>query len=312
MMKKFTLWLICIFLLFPVSVSAQQKCIISELRFVLDDSDNQNQKGLTVHFDMSVNGMKDKNGKVYVYICDKDGTFINSTVDNSYTGNNHIAKVKTYSPSYDSSRYNDFTVFVPYSAIGNSIADNIEHFEYKVNVVVVNENNVTLASQLSSSKFRLNSFTSTCLLCGGSGKEYCMPQTVVTAGDRFLYVTCRDCNGTGRRVCRSCNGRGIIGQTFFASYVNDSKSSQDGYVVVPIIQNVGTDNYVSSSTTTPNISRKTCPACGGTGKGMEEIIWAPQYTSSEEYCRICNSIRPIHTHHQPMCRACYGKGYIEF
>lgn len=73
------------------------------------------------------------------------------------------------------------------------------------------------------------------------------------------------------------------------------------------------NNSTRNSNTNPAIgtNRRTCLACGGTGKGTPEIIWAPQYTGSERYCSECGQVRPIHTHHHPICKACLGKGYIE-
>ena len=59
--------------------------------------------------------------------------------------------------------------------------------------------------------------------------------------------------------------------------------------------------------------RRVCPGCNGTGRGMEQIIYAPQYTSDNQvYCEICKAIRPQHSHYQPVCKTCYGKGYVEY
>lgn len=87
-------------------------------------------------------------------------------------------------------------------------------------------------------------------------------------------------------------------------------------------ENVQTDIYVQSpqqvfidnTETFKSIYKKTCPACNGSGKSIDQIIYTPNYTgrSNDIYCKICNKVMPDHTHHQPMCRACYGKGYIEY
>ncbi len=60
-------------------------------------------------------------------------------------------------------------------------------------------------------------------------------------------------------------------------------------------------------------TRRVCPGCNGTGKGMDQITYSPNYTGEDnsEWCSICGKVAPAHTHRQPMCRVCYGKGYVE-
>lgn len=67
----------------------------------------------------------------------------------------------------------------------------------------------------------------------------------------------------------------------------------------------------SSSATTS--TRRTCPACHGTGKGTDRIVYQPDYTGKQAYtyCSKCGKSGPPHTHNEPMCRTCYGRGYIE-
>ena len=73
-------------------------------------------------------------------------------------------------------------------------------------------------------------------------------------------------------------------------------------------------NNTQSTNPSLNKKRKVCPACNGKGKGMDQITYTPNYTgqSNDIYCNICKRIMPDHTHHQPICRTCYGKGYIEY
>ena len=60
-------------------------------------------------------------------------------------------------------------------------------------------------------------------------------------------------------------------------------------------------------------SRRTCPGCNGTGKGADQITYAPEFTgnSPSVYCSICGRTTSRHSHHQPTCRTCYGRGYVE-
>lgn len=59
-------------------------------------------------------------------------------------------------------------------------------------------------------------------------------------------------------------------------------------------------------------NRRTCPGCNGTGKGPDQITYSPDYTGNNNvYCSACGRTMSRHSHHQPMCRTCYGKGYLE-
>lgn len=299
----------------PLMVAAQQTCTINDLQFTLDDVNNQNQ-GLTVHLSMSVNGMLNKRGKVFVFICDEDGNYINSTVPNFCTTDNSLCKVTSYTPSYQSSKYDDFTTFIPYYVISKSLSNSKKRKVLKIKVIVADENNNAIASKFCTTNFYYNDWTNGCLICQGKGKASCrfcggFRQRPINNGYGIYYVMCQACNGTGQEVCTMCGGRGNTGTTYYTSYVNPNRQQQGNSVIVPVVPYSG-DVIGSSPSTAPIVSRKICPACNGTGKGHEEIMWAPQYTSAEEYCSTCGRITSIHTHHQPMCRACFGKGFIEY
>lgn len=70
------------------------------------------------------------------------------------------------------------------------------------------------------------------------------------------------------------------------------------------------DLSFSSSTST---GRKKCTACNGTGKSADRITYSTNYTGHDNsrYCSTCGRVMDAHTHHQPMCRTCNGKGYLE-
>ncbi|PXV62785.1 hypothetical protein CLV62_1171 [Dysgonomonas alginatilytica] len=62
-----------------------------------------------------------------------------------------------------------------------------------------------------------------------------------------------------------------------------------------------------------NSTRKQCPGCNGTKKGMDQITYSPNYTggNNNRYCSQCGSTSASHTHNTPICKVCYGKGYVE-
>ncbi|WP_300702185.1 hypothetical protein [Bacteroides sp.] len=73
-------------------------------------------------------------------------------------------------------------------------------------------------------------------------------------------------------------------------------------------------NGAGEKTSTSRKQRKTCPYCNGSGKGSDQITYTPNYTGNDnsQYCKICGKVMNAHTHRQPMCRTCFGKGYIEY
>lgn len=61
-------------------------------------------------------------------------------------------------------------------------------------------------------------------------------------------------------------------------------------------------------------TRRQCTACNGTGKGWSEIVYAPNYTGSDNsrYCAECGCVSSAHTHIHHRCTVCSGKGYLEY
>ena len=301
-------WLLLLSLLFiPMVAMPQQTCTINDLRFTLDDYDGQNQKGLTIHFSMSVKGMLNKTGKVFAFICDQDGNYIHSTVANYHTSEQYLVKVTSYTPRYENSTYKDYTTFIPYDVISKSLSNSTTRREFRIKVIVANEKNEALVNKLSSSKFSYSDWTSTCLLCNGTGKISCsfcggLRQTPINIGYGIYYVMCQACNGTGQSVCTMCGGRGNTGVTYYASYVNENKQQQGNAVVVmPMTSNPYTNTSSASSASSAS-SKHICSDCHGTGlcswcsgKGWED------FSGTVQTCWRCNGYKYCHT--------CGGKGY---
>lgn len=66
------------------------------------------------------------------------------------------------------------------------------------------------------------------------------------------------------------------------------------------------------SNTSQTTARQQCGYCRGTGKGVEEIVYATQYVANDDvYCSICGKVMSRHTHIQKSCPICHGKGYTE-
>lgn len=92
------------------------------------------------------------------------------------------------------------------------------------------------------------------------------------------------------------------------SNVNQSNQCQINFMP-PATTFETSDNPINNGNT-----RRTCPSCNGTGKGLERIEYYPDYTGSGRYewCPKCNRSMSPHTHIQQMCMTCYGKGFLEY
>lgn len=68
----------------------------------------------------------------------------------------------------------------------------------------------------------------------------------------------------------------------------------------------------SNSSTTNR--HRVCPSCNGSGKGVDQIYYRPDYVGNQadEYCPKCGKWGSPHSHRTPMCGTCYGKGYLDF
>lgn len=76
-------------------------------------------KGMKIHIDLTVNGMKGRTVKYCVFFYKEDNT---TKLVNAYYG--HISASDRAVPSYDGSNWSDWWIFVPYNAIFSAINSN--------------------------------------------------------------------------------------------------------------------------------------------------------------------------------------------
>lgn len=140
--------------------------------------------------------------------------------------------------------------------------------------------------------------TAKCRLCGGSGWTY----------NIYGPIYCPGCWGLGS--CTSCNGLGFLTFTSSSFSAPNPTPNATGGSFNSMPPQSPSSSYPSDNHSS---SRRTCPGCGGTGKGMERIEYAPNYTGKDnaEYCAKCGRVMSRHSHIQQTCRVCYGKGYVE-
>lgn len=89
---------------------------------------------------------------------------------------------------------------------------------------------------------------------------------------------------------------------------HDSRNNKNNNAPIsPIYTSPTTTDYGSGN------RKRVCPGCNGTGKGSDEITYAPDYTGRQldVYCSVCGRVMSPHSHRTPMCMVCYGRGTVE-
>ena len=75
------------------------------------------KKGMMIHVKFDVKNALGKNGKVIAYFNFQDGKALDDFNGKYCTTEGHVCASKKFSPKYNSSSYNDFKIFMPYSEL---------------------------------------------------------------------------------------------------------------------------------------------------------------------------------------------------
>lgn len=105
------------------------------------------------------------------------------------------------------------------------------------------------------------------------------------------------------------NREGHYSKSYRATFLNRlSSNNSSAYSTTPSI-----GGSYSSGSSAGTASSRTCPSCHGTGKGTDNVTYAPNYTGNQTsvYCSICGRTTSPHTHHTPNCPVCYGRGTVD-
>jgi hypothetical protein len=79
------------------------------------DVTSNGQRGLRIHTKFTVTGMKGISGSLRVRFQKADGTYLRSSDGNYEDADGEVAATDSIKPGYDTTVYNDFDVFIPYS-----------------------------------------------------------------------------------------------------------------------------------------------------------------------------------------------------
>jgi hypothetical protein len=136
----------------------------------------------------------------------------------------------------------------------------------------------------------------------------------VVKADEFYLLGARD----GAVICKISIERikksGHWSVSYRNQYIKDiknsiSNSNNQNSVGIYNGSVSGTINTQSNSSN----NRRLCPGCNGSGKGSEQIIYSPNYTGLDNsvYCSTCGRMMSAHSHYQPACGVCHGRGFVE-
>jgi hypothetical protein len=110
------------------------------------------QKGMLIHVKFLVDGMKDLKGRVIAYFSDQGGKVLTST-DSKDLSTDGLFKYQAsdgqlivwdyFTPIYDDAQFNDFQLFLPYSAI--ELSTGTYHLQFRAQIVDVRNSSQPLA-----------------------------------------------------------------------------------------------------------------------------------------------------------------------
>lgn len=277
---------------------------------------------ITIHIDCDIENRQGKQTHIDVFFDDPNGNTYTLPKNSGYSkycnsdGNVLLHKIVT--PRYNSSNFSDIKLSLPSYIL--SMAKNKGKYHdtkpqsYSVWVGIWDPDSRSYISYGKNHGFYVCRQRTVCPMgfrcgiCFGTGK----------VGGSIYGVVCDACHGTG--ICPMCEGSGFVYHTYTAANKNQLEQIIYGatYSGTPAAGTAPNSYY--STTTTPSTysnssssnSRRVCPGCNGTGKGMREIIHGTDYTGGKVtyHCSECSLTTP-HSHRTPICRVCYGKGYVE-
>lgn len=311
-------------LCFSGSLHAQTKTATIN-KIWIDHTGTNGNGEITIHIDCNIKNRQGKRTDIYVFFDHNGDAYTlpkNSRYYSKYCNSkSHVHLRKIVTPQYNSSNFSDIKLSLPSYIL--SMAKNkgkyhdTEPRSYSVWVGIWDPDTRSYISYGKNHGFYACRKITVCPLgfgcgiCFGTGK----------VGGNIYGGVCDTCHGTGK--CPLCEGTGLTYYTYTAADKKQLEQiiySAAAYSGAPATST--TSNSYLSTTTTPSTStysnsssgnsRRVCPGCNGTGKGRRETIYSPDYTGGRVtyHCSECNLTTP-HTHRTPICRVCYGKGYVE-
>lgn len=185
---------------------------------------NGGGEGITFHFDFAVSGMQYKTGKVIIYFYDNEDRPMKGQ-DGYSTTNGNLCVSKEYRATYESTKFTDFQINMPYKKFG-IWSTNKEHRIIKCYIVIWDDKSQKqLASQWIAIAYSQDSWTQ-CTACSGTKKCiacYGQGGTGYVTSSYNPYRVCMVCNGTG--ACGGCDGKGgFLAASFYETEIKFSQT----------------------------------------------------------------------------------------
>lgn len=304
-------------MLTAVTASAQKSATFEKI-WLEHNVMYKGQKCLAIHVAVTANGMKDRKLTCTAYVDSPKGTAHKDTNGSYKSKDGQVAVSSTGKCPYYSTHWDSFVIYLPNDEIHPKSGKN----DYYVHVEAWDG-----SIHLGTSDY--TSFSMTGSGSGGNGN--------VANGD-YKEVTCSTCQGTGIQKCYLCAGSGLI-MTGYSNYLCTACSGHGWKKCLPcsgkgtirvstkpatpvysgggysggssgIYSGGSSSSYSGGSSSS---SSRTCPGCGGTGKGPDQIKYGPNYTGETkyEYCSKCGRNMDSHHYHvQGTCTVCHGRGTV--
>lgn len=256
---------------------------------------SNNQYGMAIDISFNIDGAKGENCDVILMFYNKvNGAKLMKYSSGYSTSSNNLCASRKFIPSYDNSTFNNFEIFIPYSAF--ELPNNPYELEFKVYIRKIS-NNKTLA--VSSKKpFTLIKLDYNCYGCGGDGIcSACYGNGGYSTYGYRNWNVCYRCHG--RKYCTTCGGNKTLSQSKSLDYSYISSSTTPSY----------NSGYNAGNNIDIKTTRTQCRVCNGTGK-KKVYISNSIHNDTKYYCSECGETDLVKHIHQS-CSACYGNGYIE-
>lgn len=128
-----------------------EKASIKEIWVDHGAYDEYNQKGMRIHVKFETEDLKGVEGQVIAYFFYDDETKIKDTNNRYCTPDGQVSVGKPFTPSYDSSTYNDFMLFMPYSELHLNSS-----YSCYFSIIIWTNNGKAVGSSESNTYFEFN------------------------------------------------------------------------------------------------------------------------------------------------------------
>lgn len=330
-MKQIFALLISILTL-TTSLSAQNVSV--NKKWLEHDVVQKGVKGMKIHIDFNITGLKGKNGKVIVYFESPKGTGIKDTNGKYATEKGYVSASKKIAPKYNNTHYK-LSIFMPTDEIHmkkgkhkyycrirfyDSSRGKFIGGSYYLEFNGTKRDESKTAKQKSQSN---KSSNKTAIKNDSPFKETSVKNNPDGSTTITMEMRCPSCNGSV--VCNICSGTGngyihigrympcpACGATGQCSYchgqgvIRSTKTWQPGEAEAYLKARREVESQ-SSGKRSSNTDMKICTKCGGTGvdpnqsSGGNMSSWVAHYNPSGTVCPYC---RKTNEHWHTRCPRC--------